>query len=264
VKGSQVDYFGQPTGYTASPIEAVNYCSVHDNQDLFDVVQLKSSAADSSSTRARRQVLAMGLVTLGQGVPFFYAGDDLLRSKDMDQNSYDSGDWFNKIDWSGTGDNWGIGLPLGSQNQNQWTLMQPLLANASLKPSPSDIQYTTSAFQDLLQIRYSSGLFRMQTFAEVQHNLTFLNTGQNQIPGVIAMRLNANGGNYGRYRQLLVVFNGTNASTSITDSSLQGIAFQLHPVLKGSTDPATRQSAFQPSSGTVTVPALTIAVYVLP
>jgi pullulanase len=264
VKGSQVDYFGQPTGYTASPIEAVNYCSVHDNQDLFDAVQLKSSASDSSATRARRQVLAMGLVTLGQGVPFFYAGDDLLRSKDMDQNSYDSGDWFNKIDWSGSGDNWGIGLPLASQNQNQWPLMQPLLANASLKPSASDIQYTTSAFQDLLKIRYSSRLFRMQTFAEVQQNLTFLNTGQNQIPGVIAMRLNANGGNYGQYRQLLVVFNGTNASTSITDPSLQGIAFQLHSVLKGSTDPATRQSTFQLSSGTATVPALTIAVYVLP
>jgi pullulanase len=142
--------------------------------------------------------------------------------------------------------------------------MLPLLQNASLKPSPSDIRYTTSAFQDLLQIRYSSGLFRMQTFAEVQQNLTFLNTGQNQIPGVIAMRLNANGGNYGHYRQVLVVFNGTNASTSITDPSLHGIAFQLHPVLKGSTDPATRQSTFQPSSGTATVPALTIAVYVLP
>ncbi len=41
--GSQVDYNGQPTGYTATPIEAVNYCSVHDNQDLFDAVQLKSS-----------------------------------------------------------------------------------------------------------------------------------------------------------------------------------------------------------------------------
>jgi pullulanase len=264
VKGSQIDYFGQPTGYTASPIEAVNYSSVHDNQDLFDAVQLKSSAADTSAIRARRQVLAMGLVTLGQGVPFFYAGDDLLRSKDMDQNSYDSGDWFNKIDWSGTGDNWGIGLPLASQNQGQWPLMTPLLGNASLKPSPANIQYTTSAFQDLLKIRYSSGLFRMQTFAEVQQNLTFINTGQNQVPGVIAMRLNANGGNYAHYRQLLVVFNGTNASTSVTDPSLQGVPLQLHPVLKSSTDPTTRQSTFQPSSGTATVPALTIAVYVLP
>ncbi|HEX6496913.1 MAG TPA: pullulanase-type alpha-1,6-glucosidase [Acidobacteriaceae bacterium] len=262
VKGSQIDYNGQPTGYTATPVEAVNYCSVHDNQDLFDAVQLKASAADTSATRARRQVLAMGLVALGQGVPFFLAGDDLLRSKDMDQNSYDSGDWFNKIDWSGTGDNWGIGLPIASQNQGQWPLMQPLLANASLKPTPGDLAYTTSAFQELLNMRYSSGLFRMKSFAEVQQNLTFLNTGQNQIPGVIAMRLKANGGNYGQYQQVLVIFNGTTSSTSISDPSLAGVPFQLHPVLRGSTDPATQQSSFQSSSGTATVPALTIAVFI--
>ncbi len=262
VKGSQIDYNGQPTGYTATPVEAVNYCSVHDNQDLFDAVQLKASAADTSATRARRQVFAMGLVALGQGVPFFLAGDDLLRSKDMDQNSYDSGDWFNKIDWSGAGDNWGIGLPIASQNQGQWPLMQPLLANASLKPTPGELNYTTRAFQDLLNIRYSSGLFRMKTFAEVQQNLTFLNTGQNQTPGVIAVLLRANGGNYGPYRKILVVFNGTTASTSISNPSLEGAHFQLHPVQRGSTDVATRQSTFQPSSGTATVPALTIAVFV--
>jgi pullulanase len=180
----------------------------------------------------------------------------------MDQNSYDSGDWFNKIDWSGAGDNWGIGLPIASQNQGQWPLMQPLLANASLKPTPGDLNYTTSAFQDLLNIRYSSGLFRMKTFAEVQQNLTFLNTGQNQIPGVIAMRLKSNGGNYGHYRQILVIFNGTTTNTSISDPSLQGAHFQLHPVLHGSIDSATRQSTFQPSTGTATVPALTIAVFV--
>jgi pullulanase len=93
----------------------VNYASVHDNQDLFDAVQLKSSFSDTIATRARRQIMGMGLVTLGQGIPFFQAGDDLLRSKDMDQNSYDSGDWFNKIDWSGQTANWGIGLPIASR-----------------------------------------------------------------------------------------------------------------------------------------------------
>ncbi len=30
------------------------------------------------------------------------------------------GDWFNKIDWTGQGTNWGIGLPIASQNQSQW------------------------------------------------------------------------------------------------------------------------------------------------
>ena len=85
VTGAQVDYNGQQAGYAKTPTEVINYASVHDNQDLFDAVQLKSSAADDIATRERRQVLAMSMVELGQGVPFFYAGDDMLRSKDMDR-----------------------------------------------------------------------------------------------------------------------------------------------------------------------------------
>src|ERR1700758_1630679 len=110
----------------------------------------------------------MSLVTLGEGVPFYQAGDDLLRSKDMDQNSYDSGDWFNKIDWSGLTSNWGIGLPIATQNGYLWGIMQPLLHNASYAPQPADVQATANAFQSFLRIRYSSGLFRMSSLRDVQ------------------------------------------------------------------------------------------------
>jgi len=262
VTGAQVSYNGQPTGYTKSPIEAVNYASVHDNQDLFDAVQLKSSFGDSIATRARRQVMGMSLVTLGQGVPFFQAGDDLLRSKDMDQNSYDSGDWFNKIDWSGQTANWGIGLPIASQNQGQWPIMTPPLSNPAYTPVPANIAYSEEAFSELLNIRYSSDLFRMATFEEVQRNLNFLNTGQNQTPGLIVMKLDANGGNYGIYKHILVIFNATNAAVTFTDSRLQGLALHLHPVQRNSSDPTTRQSTFNSKEGTATVPALTTAVFV--
>ena len=262
VTGAQVDYNGQPTGYTATPIEAVNYCSVHDNQDLFDAVQLKSSFNDSIATRARRQVLAMSLVILGQGVPFFQAGDDMLRSKDMDQNSYDSGDWFNKIDWTGKTANWGIGLPIASQNGGQWPIMTPLLSNPAYTPQAQDIAHSSSGFQEFMQIRYSSGLFRMASFAEVQQNLTFLNTGPNQVPGLIVMRLDANSGNYGPYQHILVVFNATNEQVTFSDASLQGLHLRLHPVQRGSSDSLIRQSSFNSKAGTATVGALTTAVFV--
>ena len=262
VTGAQVSYNGQPTGYTKSPIEAVNYVSVHDNQDLFDQVQLKSSFADTIATRARRQVMSMSLVTLGQGIPFFQGGDDLLRSKDMDQNSYNSGDWFNKIDWTGQTANWGIGLPIASQNEGQWPIMTPLLSNPSYTPLPANIAYAKAAFSELLNIRYSSDLFRMPTFEEVQRNLTFLNTGQNQTPGLIVMKLDANGGNYGIYKHIVVLFNATNASVTFTDARLQGLFLHLHSVQKNSSDPTTRQSTFDFKAGTATVPALTTAVFV--
>jgi pullulanase len=262
VTGAQVSYNGQPTGYTKSPIEAVNYASVHDNQDLFDAVQLKSSFNDSIAIRARRQVMGMSLVTLGQGVPFFQGGDDLLRSKDMDQNSYNSGDWFNKIDWSGQTGNWGIGLPIASQNQGQWPIMIPLLSNPAYTPLSANITYSRTAFAELLKIRYSSDLFRMPTFEEVQQNLTFLNTGQSQTPGLIVMKLDANGRDYGIYKHIVVVFNATNAQVKFPDGRLQGLALHLHPIQRNSSDPITRQSTFNSQQGTATVPALTTAVFV--
>jgi pullulanase len=268
--GGKLDYQGQPTGYTASPVEAVNYVSVHDNQNIFDTIQVKASESDSAAIRARRQVLAMSYVALGQGIPFFAAGDDLLRSKDMDQNSYDSGDWFNKIDWSGRGDNWGIGLPIASQNSGQWFFEQPLLANAALKPAPADIDATTKAFQEFLEIRESSPLFRLATYDEVQQHLTFLNTGPSQIPGLLVMELSGPVLRNGPFGHIVVVFNGTMQEQSYGAAQFAGLHLQLHPVQLRSADPALRAARFEsqtgpqsgPGSGKVIVPPLTTAVFV--
>ena len=72
----------------------------------------------------------------GQGIPFFHAGVELLRSKSLDRNSYNSGDWFNKLDFTYQSNNWGVGLPPAPDNQGQWPLMRPLLANPDLRPAP--------------------------------------------------------------------------------------------------------------------------------
>lgn len=260
--GAQIDYNGQPTGYTKTPIEVINYCSVHDNQILFDALQLKSSYSDNIATRARRQVLAMSLIELGQGIPFFAGGDDMLRSKDMDQNSYDSGDWFNKIDWSGQTANWGIGLPIASQNSGQWSIMTPLLSNSMYTPQPANIASTTAAFQEFMRIRYSSGLFRMSGLTDIQNDLTFLNTGQTQIPGLIVMKLDEVSGNYSGFNHVLVVFNATSNTVNFSNAALQGMHYHLHPVQMSSSDPTVRTSTFNGQNGTVNVPALTAAVFV--
>ncbi len=281
VKGSQVIYGGQPVGYTASPLEAVNYCSVHDNQTLFDAIQLKSaipgttsSGGDSIAMRTRRQVLAMSFIALGQGIPFFYGSDDLLGSKDMDYNSYNSGDWFDKVNWIYQGDrpsqkllalesnNWGIGLPLANVNQGQWPIMQPLLANPALKATPDNISSAAAGFQTFLRIRGSSQLFHMATLTEVQNNLHFLNTGVSQIPGLIVMELDANGGSYGIYNHVVVVFNATLATVNFQNDRLKGLGLHLHPLQMLSPDPETRPSSLNNTTGTATVDGLTTAVFV--
>ncbi len=262
VTGAHVNYNGQQAGYTASPVEDIDYCSVHDNQTLFDAVQLKSAASDDVHARERRQVVAMSLIALGQGIPFFLAGDDLLRSKDMDNNSFDSGDWFNKLDFGYQSDNWGTGLPIASQNQGNWPIMQPLLANPALTPQPSDIAHARDAFREFLKIRGSSGLFHMHTLADVQANLHFLNTGPSQTPGLIVMKLDTNGGDFGRYQHIVVVFNVTKAQVSFRNSALAGLKLGLHPIQEHSSDPIVGQSSFNSQTGTVAVPALTTAVFV--
>ena len=51
---------------------------------------------------------------------FWHAGTDLLRSKSLDRNSYHSGDWFNRIDWTGQDNAFGSGLPPAPDNEAKW------------------------------------------------------------------------------------------------------------------------------------------------
>jgi hypothetical protein len=76
------------------------------------------------------------------------------------------------------------------------------------------------------------------------------------------MKLDANGGLYGSYKHIVVLFNATNAAVTFTDSRLQGLALHLHPIQQNSADPTTRLSTFNAKAGTATVPALTTAVFV--
>jgi pullulanase len=71
-------------------------------------------------------------------------------------------------------------------------------------------------------LRYSSPLFRLSAEPQIQSNLHFLNAGPDQIPGGIAMVLGS-----GRH-QIVVVFNGSNQSQTISDPSLQNLNLQLH------------------------------------
>jgi pullulanase len=102
----------------------------------------------------------------------------------------------------------------------------------------------------------------MATLGEIQQNLKFLNTGPSQVPGLIVMKLDANGGNYGSYKHILVVFNGTNGKVNFSDASLKGLALSLHPYQRSAADPIARQSSFNSGQGTATVPGLTTAVFV--
>ena len=91
--------------------------------------------------RVRMNAVALSTTALAQGPSFWHAGTDLLRSKSLDRNSYNSGDWFNRIDWSDEDSTWGSGLPPRERQRGpSGTFMRPLLADPALEPRPADIR----------------------------------------------------------------------------------------------------------------------------
>jgi pullulanase/glycogen debranching enzyme len=262
VTGADVDYNGQHAGYTADPQEVINYVDAHDDETLFDAIQLKAAASASVADRVRMQGLGMSLVTLAQGIPFVHAGIEMLRSKSLDRNSYNSGDWFNRLDFTYASDNWGVGLPPARDNQSNWGIMGPLLADPALKPGPADIQEALAHFREALTIRKSSKLFRLRTADDVNRRLQFHNTGPGQLPGLIVMGLSdADGSVDRRHDQIVVLFNANRVGQSFTLGDFAGRRFILHPAQRASHDPLVRTASFDRRSGTFAVPARTAAVF---
>lgn len=263
VKGSQVDYNGQPAGYTLDPQENICYISKHDNQTLFDINAYRAPLDTTMAERVRIQIVGLSLVALSQGVPFFHAGSDLLRSKSLDRDSYNSGDWFNRLDFTYQHNNFGVGLPIAEKNQDNWYLMAPLLANPALRPAPLDIERCAEMFQDLLQVRASSPLFHLRTAQDVQDRLTFYNTGPTQIPGLIAMHISDTVGTNldPNATGMMVIFNATTHEQTLQSASLAKRKFDLHPAQANGVDPVVKTAVYR-RAGSFVVPARTTAVFV--
>jgi pullulanase-type alpha-1,6-glucosidase len=185
ITGRQVDYNGSPAGYTSSPAEVITYVDAHDNETLYDALALKLPAGTPMADRVRMQQVALAPALLGQGQPFVTAGSEFLRSKSLDRNSYDSGDWFNVYDPSLRDNGFGRGLPPAPDNEDKWPFQRPLLAAPSLTPAPADLRTAVDDTLELLRVRRSSPLFTLGDAALVQRKVSFPETE----PGVIAMHL---------------------------------------------------------------------------
>ena len=256
--GRLVSYNGAPAGYTGDPQENIVYVSAHDNQTLFDAVQVKAPAEASLADRIRMNNLALSLVMFSQGVPFFHAGDDLLRSKSFNPNSYNSGDWFNKLDWTYESNNFGAGLPI--EGTGQWEIYKPLLAEPALVPSQADITSASSVFREFLGIRKSSRLFRLETSDQVKRSVSFLNSGPEATPGLIVMRLNDVDDLDPSYREILVLINARPDAVTFNDGALSG-NYSLHSIQQSSADELARNATFTNSA--FNVPPRTTAVFVI-
>lgn len=263
---SAIDYNGQPAGYASEPGEVVNYVENHDNETLFDLNAFRLPPGTPAHDRARVQVLGMASTAFSQGVAYFHAGIDTLRSKSMDRNSYDSGDWFNRMDWSYADNFFGTGLPPASGNEGNWPWIAPRLADASIRPSPQDITFARDALRDLLRIRASTPLFRLRSTDQVSARLHFPNSGPRQNPLVVAGHLDGAGLADAGFGQVLYLLNTSPQAQVLELPSERGKRYVLHPVHlgAGTADRRPREQArFDRSSGRFTVPPRTALVYVI-
>jgi len=259
-----VDYNGQPAGYAAEPSEVVNYVENHDNQTLYDIDVFRLPAATSSLERARVQVLGMATVAFAQGPAYYHAGIDILRSKSLDRNSFNSGDWFNRIDWSYHDNYFGTGLPPAADNGKDWPLMRALLADPAVKPSPSDIAFARDAFRDLLAVRASSTLFRLPAGADIRQRLRFFNTGSRQEATVAAAHLDGRGYPGAGFKGISYFINVDKVGHTVADAQAVGKAMHLHPVFLSPNvaDKRAAQATFDAATGAFTIPPRTAVVFV--
>ena len=105
--------------YTNGPTQVINYVSAHDNNTLFDrICHVYGEESSTLSKRLAMNRLSAAIVQTSLGIPFMQAGEEMLRQKKNDdgtynENSYNSSDKVNNIDWS-----------LLSENSEQYKMME--------------------------------------------------------------------------------------------------------------------------------------------
>lgn len=261
-------------GYATDPADIINYVSKHDGETLWDKFNYTLPADYSLEQRVRAQNVGIGIPLMSQGIPFLQMGGDFLRSKSMDKNTYDSGDWFNYVDFTMQSNNFNVGLPLEGDNGGQWSVIGGFMNSVDRAASMNEIEFAAEVFQELLSIRSSSALFRLTSADAIKQRVGFHNIGDQQQFGLIAMSIDDGINTEGATMledldmnndALMVVVNSGTEEKSI--EVLTAAGFELHATHANSIDSMVRGASFTDTSadgivrGTFTVPALTIAVF---
>ncbi len=261
ITGGQFYFRGSPTAYSYSTNETINYVSAHDGYTLFDAVTAKAPfytegrtpKVTSSTDKQRMVTFALGLTLFSQGVAFIEGGSELMRSKSGDVDSYDSGDWFNIIDWSFENNNWAKGLPPSFKNYSDWSFWYPRLIDPKTQIGKQNILNSLKTFEAYLSIRKNSTLFNEKNSAEMSSVLTFFDNGKSQIPGLIAMRLK------NQKEEMIILFNANRTNVNFSHPIFSS-NYQMHPLLNGSIDEELNK--FRLADDSVNIPGRTIVVLI--
>ncbi|PKH89459.1 pullulanase-type alpha-1,6-glucosidase [Colwellia sp. Bg11-28] len=280
VLGKDIPYGDQPTGYALDPADTINYVSKHDNQTLWDNSQYRLPFDVSTEDRVRMHLQSLSFALFAQGIPFIHMGSEFMRSKSFLRDSYDYGDWFNRVDFSKQDNFYNVGLPPAEKDKDNWPLIKEVLAGHQGRDqvNAEQIQRSSNAFIDMLAIRMSSPLFRLTTEQSIIDKVSFLNTGAPkqgdntlaQQTGLLVMKIDDTQGETvdSKYQSLLVIFNTSdktqtfnyNFKEDFDSTSTHG--YQLHPIQQMGSDEVVKQSKVTVKG--FIVPPLSSVVFVKP
>ena len=264
-RGDEIGYGETPAAYGTQPVDSIAYVSSHDDETLFDRLAYKLPLSTPMADRVRMNTLCLATITLGQTPAFWAAGSELLRSKSLDGDSHNSGDHFNALDWAGRDNGWGRGLPPADRNFESWIIQAELLAHDELRPTTHDIAVAQAQAFDLLRLRRSTPLFSLGSAELIHERVTFPASGPRAQPGVIIMVIDDGAGEADVDPALdgvVVVLNATPHEINQRVDALVGRFLVLSDVQAHGSDPVVRETRFDTATGTVTVPARTVAVLV--
>ncbi|MBS1611023.1 MAG: type I pullulanase, partial [Bacteroidetes bacterium] len=172
---AKVNYSKAP--YAAQPYNTISYCECHDNHVLWD--KLAISAKDASDDeRKQMHKLALAIVLTSQGISFLHAGTEFLRSKQGTENSFESSDSINAIDWS-------------------------------LKTKNKDVVDYVEAF---IKLRKNHPAFRMRTAKQIATNIRFANDLPDQV---VAYSINGVAVQ-DSWERIFVIYNGSGMDQTIS------------------------------------------------
>ena len=163
---SKVNYSKE--AWATDPAQSINYVAAHDNHTLWDKLK-KTNPKENDEERIKMHKLSNAIVFTSQGIPFLHAGEEILRTKFGDENSYKSPDAINRIDWS----------------------------------KKSRYKDVYEYYKGLIALRKAHPAFRMTTAEDIQKNLSFMDM---PVDNMVGYTLN-NHANGDSLQTMIILFN---------------------------------------------------------
>ncbi|PEM35156.1 type I pullulanase [Bacillus pseudomycoides] len=158
------------------PEQVLTYVEAHDNHTLWDKLQL-TNPGDSEEVRKQMHKLSSSIILTSQGVSFLHAGQEFMRTKYGDHNSYKSPDSINQMDW---------------------------VRRAAFD---KEVEY----MKGLIELRNNHSAFRMTSVEQIKKHLTFIDAPKNVVAYTLDGKANGNKNEY-----FVVAHNANREAVEIT------------------------------------------------